>query len=102
MIVKSLPRPIAGPAARFIVTITMKTVANLGSMEQAQSLKRRLESAGINAFIPDEISATVAPHFFMTRSGIRLQVEEKDEEEARLILDRGFDEIEPLPDDAQA
>lgn len=83
-------------------TTAMKTIANLGSMEQAQSLKRRLESAGIGAFIPDEMSATIAPHFFMTRVGIRLQVDERDEEEARLILDHGFDEIGSLPDDAPA
>lgn len=73
----------------------MKTVANLGSIQDAQNLKLKLGSAGIEAFIPDEISAGVAPHLFMTRTGIRLQVEEKDEEEARQIIERGFDQIDP-------
>ena len=45
-----------------------------------------LASMGIESFIPDEISAGVAPHFFMTRSSVRLQVDEEDEEKAKRII----------------
>lgn len=70
----------------------MKTVANLGSLQQAQNLKLVLGSVGIDSFIPDEISAGVAPHFFVTRAGVRLQVDEKDEEEAKRIIQEESDE----------
>lgn len=79
----------------------MKTVANLGSIQAAQDLKLKLGSAGIEAFIPDEISAGVAPHLFMTRTGIRLQVAETDEDEAKKIIEDGFDHIESLPPDSK-
>lgn len=46
----------------------------------------RLEMAGIPAFIPDEIMASTAPHHFLTPSGVRVQVAEKDEEDARRLL----------------
>lgn len=66
----------------------MKTVANLGSIQEAQSLKLMLGSFGIEAFIPDEISAGIAPYLFVgQRSGIRLQVPDDDEDEARRLLE---------------
>ena len=70
---------------------SMKTVANLGSIQQAQNLKLVLGSMGIDSFIPDEVSAGVAPHLFATRVGIRLQVDDKDEEEAKRIIQEGSD-----------
>jgi uncharacterized membrane-anchored protein len=36
----------------------------------------------------------MAPHFFMTRSGVRLQVDEKDEEEAKRIIRELLEQIE--------
>ena len=75
----------------------MITVANLGSIQQAQSLKLLLGSAGIEAFIPDEISAGMTPYLFMGKSGVRLQVFEADEEEAKHIIEHGFDEIGEVP-----
>ena len=77
----------------------MKTVANLGSIQVAQNLKMKLGSVGIEAFIPDEMSASVAPHLFMDRSGIRLQVAETDEDLAKKIINDEFDHIESLPPD---
>jgi hypothetical protein len=65
----------------------MKTVANLGSIQEAQRLKLLLGSFGIEAFIPDEISAGMAPYLFMGRVGVRLQVPDDDEDEARRILE---------------
>ncbi len=77
----------------------MKTVANLGSIQAAQSLKLKLGFAGIEAFIPDEVSAGVAPHLFMSRAGVRLQVAEADEAEARKIIEDGIDPVDPIPPD---
>jgi len=83
----------------------MKTVANLGSIYAAQALKLKLGSAGIEAFIPDEMSADLAPPHFMSPSGIRLQVAEADEVEARKIIENGFDQIDDIdafpPDEAE-
>ena len=64
----------------------MKTIANLGTIQEAQDIKLQLASAGIEAFIPDEISAGVAPHLFMTKDGVRLQVAEADEVDAIKII----------------
>ena len=52
----------------------MKTIAHFGTLMEAELLKLKLASFGIDAFIPDELTAGVAPHIFATRSGIRLQV----------------------------
>ncbi len=73
----------------------MITVANLGSIQEAQNLKLKLGSVGIVAFIPDELSAGMAPFFLTTKAGVRLQVEEKDENLARRIIEQGFDQIDP-------
>ncbi len=77
----------------------MKTVANLGSIQAAQSLKLKLGFAGIEAFIPDEISAGVAPHLFMSRAGVRVQVAEADEAEAKRIIEEGIDPVDEIPPD---
>ena len=80
--------------------MALKTVANLTTIQQAQSLKLLLGSTGIDAFIPDEISAGLMPHIFLGQAGgVRLQVAEEDEEEARQIIEHGFDEIGEVPDD---
>lgn len=65
----------------------MITIANLNSLIEAQQLKARLAASGIEAFIPDEVSAGVAPHFFMTKAGVRLQVAEEVEDVARGIIE---------------
>ena len=65
----------------------MKTVGRYATLEQAMTAKLALGAANIEAFIPDEMSAGVAPMFFVNKTGIRLQVSEADEEEAKAILD---------------
>ena len=65
----------------------METIANLASLQVAQLLKMKLGSEGIEAFIPDEVSAGLEPHIFLTRTGIRLQVKAKDLEDAKKIVD---------------
>jgi|TARA_A200000113_G_scaffold212496_1_gene214038 hypothetical protein len=74
----------------------MKTIAHFGTLMEAELLKLKLASFGIDAFIPDELTAGVAPHIFATRSGIRLQVEEKDVESAKAAM---LSEVDPLADD---
>lgn len=65
----------------------MKTIARFSLLEQAQMAKAQLGSAGIEAFIPDEMSAGTIPYLFTTKAGIRLQVSEQDENEALQILE---------------
>jgi hypothetical protein len=74
----------------------MKTIAHFGTLMEAELLKLKLASFGIDAFIPDELTAGVAPHIFATRSGIRLQVAEKDVESDKAAMQS---EIDPLTDD---
>ena len=65
----------------------MKTVAQFNSLEEALILKLELGSCGIDAFIPDEMSAGVAPNIFLTKAGIRVQVADEDEEDARQVIE---------------
>ena len=65
----------------------METVANCFSIQEAMRLRTHLEGAGIPCFIPDENAASVAPHFFLTQSGVRLQVAEEDVENAKKLLE---------------
>ena len=50
-------------------------------------LRLKLGSMGIEAFIPDEVSAGVAPHLFATKAGVRVQVSEADEAAATEIIE---------------
>ncbi|MEM9479216.1 MAG: DUF2007 domain-containing protein [Verrucomicrobiota bacterium] len=69
----------------------MVTIANFGTLQEAEMLRLKLASVGIEAFIPDAASAGVAPHFFNTSSGVRVQVTETDVEAAKAAL-KGADE----------
>ena len=64
----------------------MITVANCFDFNEANHLRMVLESSGIPVFIPDEMTASMALHWFLT-SGIRVQVAEQDAVEARKILE---------------
>ena len=79
--------------------MALKTITNLGSIHKAQRLQLLLGSIGIEAFIPDELTAGIAPHLFMTRTGVRVQVEEEDEAEAMQLIENGFDLIDDDPDE---
>ncbi len=63
----------------------MITIATCPGLDQAFLVKMALGAAGIDSFIPDENSATMAPHYFFA-SGVRVQVAEEDVEAARKIL----------------
>ena len=56
----------------------MKTIAQYGTLREAEILKMKLASCGIDSFTPDELTAGVATHIFATRSGICVQVADKD------------------------
>ena len=65
----------------------MITVANCFDFIEANRLRMALESVGIPVFIPDEMTASVAPHWFLNGSGIRLQVENQDAAAASKIIE---------------
>ena len=70
----------------------MKTIARFTTLEEAQIAKLTLGAAGIEAFIPDEMSAGVAPMFFVNKPGVRLQVVEADEAAAQTVLDGNIED----------
>ena len=63
----------------------MTTVITCSNLAEAQMLKALLDDTGLPAFLPDEITANSAPQFLFG-SGIRVQVEDEDAEEARKVL----------------
>jgi len=65
----------------------MKTVAACNSLDEALLLKSLLEGSGIAAIVPDEHSAHIAPPYVLVSGGVRVQVPDEDEEDARRILE---------------
>jgi hypothetical protein len=65
----------------------MVTVARCFDLSEAIHLRMLLEASGIPAFVPDEASASVAPHHFLAGSGVRVQVPEAHAEDARRIIE---------------
>ncbi len=64
----------------------MTTIANCFDINEALRLQMVLDSASIPSFIPDETMAAVAPHHFLTSSGVRLQVADERAVEAKKII----------------
>lgn len=62
------------------------TVANCYDLQEATRIRFALEAFGIAAFIPDEVTAGMAPFHFMTKSGVRVQVAGEQAEEARRVV----------------
>ena len=71
----------------------MITIANFGTLMEAELLRLKLSSFGIEAFIPDELTASVAPHIFASKSGVRVQVLHKDLEQAGKVINEEFDTL---------
>jgi hypothetical protein len=63
------------------------TIANCRTLDEAEALRTFLESMGIAVFLPDETAASVVPHHFITKSGVRVQVLEDRADEARLLIE---------------
>jgi hypothetical protein len=71
-------------------TLALVTVASFRSLEEAGMLKARLESAGIEACIPEEFS----PHIFWTMTptpleAVTVRVAAKDFEAAKQVITGG-------------
>ncbi len=67
--------------------MSMTTVANCFNVVEAQRLQIVLDANGIESFVPDSNSASIAPYLFSTKSGVRLQVDEKDVERAKSLIE---------------
>ncbi len=63
----------------------MTTLTTCSNIAEAQLLKSLLDAAGIRAYLPEELTANAAPQFLFS-SGIRLQVEDEDANEARQVI----------------
>jgi hypothetical protein len=61
------------------------TVATFSDVPAAQLAKERLESEGIEAFVPDALGGGVMP-FLAQSGGVRVQVKAEDAEKAKEIL----------------
>jgi hypothetical protein len=61
------------------------TVATFPDVAEAELAKERLESEGINAFVPDALAGGVMPYLAQS-TGVRVQVKADDAERAREVL----------------
>jgi len=75
----------------------MITVATCNDPMHAQLLKSILEDSGIPALIPNELSAQTMPHLILAMGGIRVQVSDEHEENARRLV-ADFDAATPGSD----
>jgi hypothetical protein len=64
----------------------MTTVVHCSSVSEAMLKKSLLEGSGIHAWVPDELTSQLAPHFLFAGSGVRVQVEDEDADQARRVL----------------
>jgi hypothetical protein len=64
----------------------MITVATCNNPMHAQLLKSVLEDSGIPVLLPNEHSAQTMPHLILAMGGIKLQVSEDHEENARALI----------------
>lgn len=63
----------------------MTTIVTCSNIAEAQLLKSLLDDSGIAAHLPEELTANSAPQLLFA-SGIRVQVEDEDADEARRVL----------------
>jgi pyrroline-5-carboxylate reductase len=63
----------------------MTTVITCSTLAEAQLLRSLLVDAGIAAHLPEELTANAAPQLVFG-SGIRVQVEDEDADEAHRVL----------------
>lgn len=62
------------------------TIATFPDALKAQIIRGRLEAEGILCFIADEHTITNQPYLAMIHGGVRLQVQERDSEQAQKII----------------
>ncbi len=63
----------------------MTTLATCSNLAEALLLKSLLDDSGIRAHLPEELTANAAPQLLFS-SGIRLQVEDEDVDDARRVI----------------
>ena len=81
------------------------TLTRFGELPAAQLLCGRLESEGIECFIPDEIMAGQTWHLNRAIGGIRVQVRRSDLDQAKQVLEQagsGIDTFAIPPADGSA
>jgi rubredoxin len=76
------------------------TVATFGEVLQAQMCRAKLGAGGVRAFVADEHTSTLNPHYLGAASGIRVQVRRVDVPRALEILKVAANESEDEGDDA--
>ena len=64
----------------------MITIAKVSYVHEADILCMQLEEAGIKAFIPDQNTSSIQPLYSGAIGGIRVQIHERDLEQARELL----------------
>lgn len=67
----------------------LATVATVGSRPEAELIRARLESAGIPASVHTDDAGGMYPN--LSQSGVRVQVNEENLEEAEAVLAEGPD-----------
>ena len=66
--------------------MALTTLTTFGNFIEAHLLKSKLESEGIACFLLDEHMVTLNPLYNVTIGGIKLKVDEKDQERALEII----------------
>jgi len=66
--------------------MNLVTVYTAFSAADAQLIRSRLEAAGINAIVSDEIASLSMEGYSMAAGGIRINVPENQENEARALI----------------
>jgi hypothetical protein len=65
----------------------MTTIAHCLTIDQALFIRSLLDGCGVQAFVPDELTAQTDPVIFMgSMNSIRVQVNDADADAARAIL----------------
>lgn len=65
----------------------MITIAKFPSVDDALLARMKLEGSGVEAFVPDELTASTNWFYTNAIGGIRLQVREEDRERALEVLE---------------
>lgn len=68
-------------------------IARFIDVRQAEFVRSVLEGSGIPAFLDQEFTGNIAPHYMLYGSGVRLFVAAEDAERAREVL-AGFEEFD--------
>lgn len=72
-----------------------KTVFKSFSAAEAQMIKSRLETAGFNSFVTDEIASMSMEGYSMSTGGIRVKVPEEEFKLARELVENLLKEDAP-------